>query len=117
MLTAFYQQLLPLAGVPGSNKIVIGAFRDDITYVKVQAMKKLKPQSVSTPTPLDHASDNFTRGSFCGARNYSCDVSVNSVGILLVLDFPQGAHTNEGDCHDPDVMQKFYGPTHKDVLE
>ena len=24
---------------------------------------------------------------------------------------------NEGDRYDPDAMQTFYGPTHKDVLE
>ena len=37
--------------------------------------------------------------------------------ILLILDSPQGAYMNEGDRYDPDVMETFYGPTHKDVLE
>ena len=42
---------------------------------------------------------------------------MNPMGILLILDFLLGAYMNEGDRSDPDVMQTFYGLTHKDVLE
>ena len=69
MLTATLSTVVARGWAPGSNESVEDAIRDDITYVKVQAMKNLAPQTVNTSTGPVHASDALSRASFCGTSD------------------------------------------------